>query len=447
MNNTTKTSEKLKKCLVEWHDFKIPPLVPRNFSRQTLDEKRIVAVIGPRRAGKTYVCFEMISDLLKHGLPRENIIYMNFEDERLVPIDGTELTLLIDVNTELYERNENLPCYCFIDEIQNVPGWSKWVRRIVDQNSNFTVVVTGSSSKMLSTEIATELRGRCSTITIFPYSFREFLHAKGSDVQYSGKLLYSAQRNSIKRNFNEYLLKGGFPGIVDLADYRDTLQAYYRTMFARDMIERFRIKNIHQFEDFLKIQISRFASLTSISNAEREMKELGYSLSKNTLMSYLGYAKDVFLLFDVCKFDNKVSRQLRAPRKIYAVDHGLLNAVRFSATEDRGRILENLVFMELRRRHTDIYYNSEKSECDFIIMSGIKATQCIQACWSIENKDTKEREIRGLLEAMHTFRLEQGTILTNDEYATETLEGKKIDIMPFWYFALQSDKENYKIPD
>jgi predicted AAA+ superfamily ATPase len=437
MYNTSNTIEKLKKCLVEWHEFKIPPLVLRNFTRFTLDEKRIVAVIGPRRAGKTYACFEMISDLLRHGVPRENIIYMNFEDERLVPIEGSELTHLVDVNTELYVRNENLPLYCFIDEIQNVPGWSKWVRRIVDQNRNFSVVVTGSSSKMLSTEIATELRGRCSTITIFPYSFKEFLHAKSIDVQFSEKLLYSEQRNIIKRNFNEYLQKGGFPGIANLQDYRETLQAYYRAMFARDMIERFKIKNIHQFEDFLKIQISRFASLASISNLEKVMKDLGYSLSKNTLMSYLGYAKDVFLLFDVCRFDNKVTRQLRYPRKIYAVDHGLLNAVRFSTSQDSGRILENLVFMELRRRNTEIFYNSEKYECDFVIMSGLKVTHVFQACWSMENEDTKEREIKGLLEAMHMHRLEQGTILTNDEYATEIRDGKKIEIMPFWYFALQ----------
>jgi predicted AAA+ superfamily ATPase len=438
MNNTIPVSEKLKRSLVEWHEFKLPPFVPRGFGRTTLKNKRLLSIIGPRRAGKTYVCFEIIGDLLKQGIPRENCIYMNFEDERLVPLDGGELTHLLDVHEELFRHVSGKPLYCFLDEVHNVPNWSKWVRRVIDQNSELTVVLTGSSSKMLSSEIATELRGRGSSILVFPYSFREFLHAHGIDADYSEKLLYSPQRNTIKRYFNEYFLKGGFPEIAGHEEYRDTLQQYYRTIFARDMVERFKIRNVHQFEDFLKIQISRFASLSSISNSEKEMEAIGYRLSKNTLMTYLGYARDVFLLFDVCKFDHKVTRQLRAPRKLYAIDHGLLNAVRFSSSEDKGRILENIVFMELRRHFQEIYYHSENVECDFIIMSGRQISHCFQACWSIENKDTLEREIKGLFEAMNVHKLKQGMILTNDDHADFEREGKKIIVRPFWHFALGS---------
>ncbi len=438
MNNTISSSEKLKRSLVEWHEFKLPPFVSRGFGRATVNNKRLLSIIGPRRAGKTYVCFEIIGDLLKHGFPRENCIYMNFEDERLVPLDGGELTHLLDVHEELFRRDPGKPLYCFLDEVHNVPNWSKWVRRVIDQNSELTVVLTGSSSKMLSSEIATELRGRGSSILVFPYSFREFLHAKGINADYSEKLLYSPQRNMIKRYFNEYFLKGGFPEIASHEEYRDTLQQYYRTIFARDMVERFKIRNVHQFEDFLKIQVSRFASLSSISNSEKEMETIGYRLSKNTLMTYLGYARDVFLLFDVCKFDHKVTRQLRAPRKLYAIDHGLLNAVRFSSSEDKGRILENIVFMELRRRFQDIYYHAENVECDFIIMSGRQISHCFQACWSIDNKDTLEREIKGLLEAVNAHKLKQGVILTNEDHADFEREGKKIIVRPFWHFALGS---------
>jgi predicted AAA+ superfamily ATPase len=436
MINTQSASDKLKRSLVEWHEFALPPLFARGYGHQALEKKRIISVIGPRRAGKTYACFEIINDLLKQGLPRENILYMNFEDERLVPMDGRELTNLLDVHAELYERDAAKPMYCFLDEVQNVPYWSKWVRRTIDQNRDITIVLTGSSSKILSSEIATELRGRAASITIFPYSFREFLCARGQTAGFSEKLLYSTQANSIKRLFNEYLGKGGFPGIADSKEYRDTLQNYYRAMFARDMVERFCIKNVRQFEDFLKIQITRFASLSSISNSEKEMKELGYGVSKNTLMNYLGYARDVFLLFDVCKFDHKVTRQMRAPRKLYAVDHGLLNAVRFSSSEDKGRILENIVFMELRRRYENIYYHADKKECDFVIMTGRAISHCFQACWTVENKDTAEREIKGLLEALHTYGLKEGVILTNDEHAELEREGKKIYIRPMWHFAL-----------
>ena len=438
MSNTISVSEKLRRSLVEWQEFEFPPVISRDIDCSVIGKNRIVSIIGPRRAGKTYLCFEMITDLLKTGLPRENIVYMNFEDERLVPLDGRELTNLLDVHGELYARDDNKQVYCFLDEVHNVPNWSKWVRRTIDKNKNVNVVLTGSSSKMLSSEIATELRGRGTSITVFPYSFAEFLHARGHYVEFSENLPYSKGKSALLRYFNEYVQKGGFPEITDQAEYRDTLQQYYRAMFFRDIVERFRIKNIRQFEDFLKIQISRFASLSSISNSEKEMAELGYSLSKNTLFGYLGYAKDVFLLFDVCKYDLKVTRQLRAPRKLYAVDHGLLNAVRFSSSEDRGRILENIAFMELRRRYDAIYYHMEKNECDFVIMDGHAVSHCCQVCWSMEKRETAEREIRGLLGALHAYKLEQGTVITNSEYTDIERDGKKIRVRPMWHFALDT---------
>jgi predicted AAA+ superfamily ATPase len=207
------------------------------------------------------------------------------------------------------------------------------------------------------------------------------------------------------------------------------------------MVERFTIKNVRQFEDFLKIQITRFAALSSISNTEREMRDMGYSLSKNTLMKYLGYARDVFLLFDVCKYDFKVTRQLRHPRKLYAVDHGLVDAVRFSFSEDRGRILENMAFMELRRRNHDIYYHADKTECDFVIQSGRTVTQCIQVCWSLGNDETGRREIKSLLAALHAYKLAKGIILTHDEHAKIEQEGKTIQVWPLWYFSLGRTKD------
>ncbi|MBN1761429.1 MAG: ATP-binding protein [Chitinispirillaceae bacterium] len=437
MNNTRKSPSKLKHALVEWHEFSLPDLIPRTVDYSLVDRYRLVSIIGPRRAGKTWVCFEWIKELLGRGIPRENIIYMNFEDERLVPLDGGELTALLDVQAELYERAPEKPLYCFLDEVHNVPNWSKWVRRTVDQNRDVSILLTGSSSKMLSSEIATELRGRGISVTVFPYSFKEYLRARGYSISVSGSLLYSKERNVIKRHFNDYFTRGGFPEITGYHEYRDTLQQYYRAMFTRDMVERFTIKNIRQFEDFLKIQITRFSALSSVSNAEKEMKEIGYSVSKNTLMNYLGYAKDVFLLFDLCKFDNKVTRQLRAPRKVYVVDHGLLNAIRFSVSEDRGRILENIAFMEMRRRYDTLFYHIDKFECDFIAREGNSVTQCFQACWSIQKKETAEREIRGLLAALHTYNLDRGTILTENEHADLERDGKKIAVRPLWYFALE----------
>jgi predicted AAA+ superfamily ATPase len=437
MNNTNNMKDNLKQALVEWHEFKIPPISLRGYGRKALENKRLLSIIGPRRAGKTFVCFEIITDLITSGIPRENIIYMNFEDERLVPLSGAELTNLLDVHAQVFTTNPERPFYCFLDEIQNVPSWSKWVRRITDLRPEITVVVTGSSSKMLSTEIASELRGRGSSITIFPYSFKEYLNANNYNIDVSEKLLYSSEKNILQKYCNEFYTQGGFPAVVGRTEYREMLQEYYRAMFTRDIMERFTIKNVRQFEDFLKIIITRFSSLVSISNIENVMREFGYSMSKNTLQTYLGYAKDVFLLFDICKFDSKITNQLRAPRKIYAVDNGLLNAIRFSTSEDRGRILENVVFMELRRRYDTIFYHHDKTECDFVVMVNNKVVSCFQVCWSIENRETMDREIRGLVNALKTYNVDIGYILTDAESADLDVEGKKIIVRPFWFFALQ----------
>jgi hypothetical protein len=252
-------------------------------------------------------------------------------------------------------------------------------------------------------------------------------------------LLRSERRTTIKRCFNDYALRGGFPDVAGRERYRDTLQQYYRTMFTRDMVERFGIRNVRQFEDFLRIQMSRFSSLSSISNTEKAMRELGYSLSKNTLMNYLRYVNDAFLLFDVTRFDTRVTRQLRHPRKLYAVDHGLLNAIRFSTSEDRGRILENMAYMELRRRHPDIYYHAGAAECDFLILSDRHVSECIQTCWSLSDPRTAEREYRGLLEAAAAHGLREGTILTDNEHADLTRDGIEIRVRPLWYYALLSN--------
>lgn len=437
MENTYQPNSKLKQSVVEWNEFTIPDLNHRGYGISTLLNKKIISIIGPRRAGKTFACFEIMSELLNHETPRANCMYINFEDERLVPLDGTELTNLLDVQEELYPRKTDKQRFCFLDEVHNVPNWSKWVRRVTDQNQDLVIILTGSSSRLLSTEIATELRGRASVIQVFPYSFKEFLNAHGmKSIIASESLLYSSAKNGIKRHFNNYFERGGFPAIAPIDDYRETLQEYYRAIFARDMVERFTIKNVRQFEDFLKILITRFSSLTSVSSTEKEMTALGYHVSKNTLMTYLGYARDAFLLFDVCKYDHKVTRQIRAPRKLYAIDHGLINAVRFSSSEDRARLLENIVFIELRRRYSEIYYHSEKYECDFLVVTGIKVTECIQVCWSINQDKTRERELRGLTEAMDIYSLDHGTIITEDEHATFEHNGKKITVVPFWFWAL-----------
>ncbi|MDD5343455.1 MAG: ATP-binding protein [Smithella sp.] len=438
MENTNILKSNLKFALTEWHEFKLPEVLPRTGAEGLPGNSRIVSVIGPRRAGKSWTCFGWMKRLLQSGVPRRNIVYVNFEDERFFPYTGRELTLLLETQEELYEPESGNPRYFFIDEVHNVPNWSKWVRRVTDQNQDVTVIVTGSSSRLLSTEIATELRGRAKVVTIFPYSFEEFLRARSLNIDDPDALLKSPKKSGILRHFNEYLVRGGFPDVCPNPDYQQVLQQYYRTMFSRDIVERFGVKHIRLFEDFLKIIMSRFAALASVSNIEKDLLSLGHRFSKNTLITYLGYAEDAFLLFTVPKFDNKVTRQLRNPKKAYVVDHGLANAVRFSSSDDRGRLLENAVFMTLRREYDNIYYHTDNTECDFVIQEGRKITGAYQVTWALDNEKVYEREVNGLISALKAYKLKEGYIITRDDFQDIKKDGFRIKVWPLWYFSLKA---------
>lgn len=437
MKNTDEVKARLRDVLQEWHDFELPDLVPRRVDSAPLHGNRIVSVIGPRRSGKTWYCFQVMKELLAKGVPRENLLYVNFEDERLVPLTGAELTHLLEAHGQLRAVHKDQEFWCFIDEVQNVPNWSKWVRRVTDQNRALHVVLTGSSAKLLSTEIATELRGRTLSVTLLPFSFAEFADGQGlGDLRPDPSLLHGKHKTDVLRAYRLFEERGGFPGLPAVG-YRDVLQEYYRAMFSRDIIERHAIKNVRLLEDFLKLQLSRFAALSSVSNLEKELAPLGHRLSKNTLTGYLGFAKDAFLLFEAAIYSPKVKNQLLYPRKVYGIDHGLLKAIRFSTSEDRGRYLENMVYLELKRRRYEVFYSSNRSECDFVLVEGRKVTRAVQACHSLSDDKTRDREVRGLVEAMESFGLTQGLILTDDE-SGEITEGKfRIRLKPFWYFALQ----------
>lgn len=427
----------MSRILLEWNQLPIPVSSERRNDLEALVKPPITAIIGPRRAGKTWLCYQAIESLLKKNIPRKNIVFISLEDERLHPLLGDELTYLLDVQRELFSLLNTQEIYCFVDEIQNAPNWSKWVRRITDQNPRLHVIVTGSSAKLLGTEIATELRGRAKVVSLFPYSWREYLTSQKWDMETLKNIRHHPQKPDMMRLYHDFELLGGFPGIRKTENPRESLQEYYRSMFARDMIERFAIKNIPLFEDFLKLQISRFSSLSSISNLEMELRSFGHKCGKQTLLNYLGYAREILLLFEVHLFSPKVKNQLLYPRKIYGVDQGLLNAIRFSVTEDRGRILENMVFLELKRRGKDIFYFSQKNECDFIIRENSKIISAIQVCYSLDSIKTKTREVKGLTEAMEALKCPLGMILTHDQFDEIKMGKIKIVVQPFWYWALE----------
>ncbi|EKE21374.1 MAG: hypothetical protein ACD_7C00266G0010 [uncultured bacterium] len=430
------TKENLKQLIIEWMEFRLPKdILARQFDERLLAGKKILAIIGPRRSGKTYYCFQIIRDFLK-DIPKENILYINFEDERLYPLAGDELTLLLDSYLELITPKKNKKIYFFLDEVQNIQFWSKWARRMNEKHPEIKLILTGSSSRLLSREIATELRGRSLSFLVYPFSFKEFLNFKNIQVDLK-TILYGKKRSQIKRAFNDFLKQGGFPEVLSEPMHQRVLQDYYNTMFYNDIVERYDVKSVALLEDFLKMEINNFSAMASISKMEKVLASMGRRASKTTLSKYLSYAKSVFLLFELSVYDYKLKEQMRHLKKIYAIDTGLLNAIRFSFSDDYGRLLENLVFLEFLKASKTIFYFRGTLECDFLLKEGKKIVSAFQVTKSLKNYDTRQREIKGLLEALGKYNLREGVILTEDEYEELEEAGKKITVMPVWYWALK----------
>lgn len=428
------TASKLKKILYTSKESVTSQTHPRSFDMRYLEGDEILTIIGARRAGKTYLCYQIINELRK-TVPEHNILYINFEDERLYPLAGDELTSLIDVYFETFEVDMTKRIYLFVDEIQNLPLWSKWARRINEQHKNIKLIITGSSSKLLSREIATELRGRNLSFSVFPLSFSEYLAARHTAFDCKD-LLYRNERHVIKRHFNDYVKTGGFPAMLATAKQQELLSEYFNVMFYRDIVERHKIVNIKLLEDYLALLLDQTSCKFSVSRTAVKLQEFGHSFSKNTLINFLRYAQEAFLLFPINKYSFKIREQLRAPKKLYAIDHALVNAVRFSFSEDYGRIMENMAYIALRRSTENIYYYQGNKECDFLVVDSDKIINAIQITRNMTTPDTKKREVAGLLEALEFSKLKQGLIITENDYELIEENGYSIQVLPLWYWLL-----------
>jgi len=431
------TREKLKDLIVYWKEFETPSYMERGFNCSYLETDKVLTVTGSRRAGKTYLCFQMIEEL---DVPDDNILYLNFEDERLQPIKGDELTKLLETYRELYTPEQDEKLYLFLDEIHTIPGWEKWVRRISEREKDIKLVITGSSSELLPEEVSTELRGRPLNKTVYPFDFTEFLQMKGVEYELD-KLPHSDRKPEVKKAFNEYLKYGGFPEVVKEKNEQlkqEILQEYYSTIFRRDIVERFSVENIEGLKDFYKLRIDNFASKMTYSQSKNNLKSLGHDMSKNTVKKYLSYAKNSFLLFELEKYTPKTKNRMQYPRKIYPIDTGLVNSVRFNFSENRGQALETLVFLQLKRQENkgEIFYYEEDGECDFIVQERTKIKKAIQVTESL-SQNNREREVKGIIEALNNFNLEKGLILTEDSYDTIKKDGKTIEVKPVWHWLLK----------
>ncbi|HAJ34016.1 MAG TPA: hypothetical protein DCK79_11815 [Candidatus Atribacteria bacterium] len=391
--------------------------------------KKAVILYGVRRSGKTYILFDLFK---KH---KDSSLYLDFEDERLTDFEVKDFEGLKDIFLELKPELIDKELIFLFDEIQNIKGWERYCRRIVERE-NIKVFVTGSSSRVMPLEIHTSLRGRAWSTEVTPFSFREYLHIKGINIK-DKKIIYGSKKALIKKYFSEYIKWGGFPEVSLLkSDFekRKVIKEYIEAMFFKDLVERFNITNIHLLKALTEKLFSSFSTKFSLTAFYKQYHQK-FPFSKDILFSYYHHFLDSMLVFEIKKFSESSYKRLRNPAKIYLADTGICKKV---TSADWGRILENIVFLELRRKGDEIYYFAEKRECDFIVKNNANGQLFPYQVTFELKEENEEREMAGLVEACKKLGLKKGTIFTFDEEDNKVIEGINIQILPVWKWLLNS---------
>lgn len=424
-----------KQVVTFWKEFEIPNILERNIEID-LSSDLIFTVSGPRRAGKTFYCFQLIKNLLNNGVSKENILYINLEDNKLLGAEADDLEKILESFFELYEINKKQKIFLFLDEIQAVKNWDSWIRKIYDTRKDIKIVLTGSSSKLLSKEISTKLRGRVINKEIFPLSFKEILLWK--NIKYNLKTIsYSKDKNEVKKMFSLFLKEGGYPAIVyQNLQKESVLQSYYESTIFKDIVERHKIEDVKKLQALANILFESVSKEMSYNKIANKLKSIGFNISKNTVIEYIAYFEDAYLFFQNIKYEYSLAKQLGSIKKVYCIDNGLLNSVSFKFSEDFGKLIENLAFIELKRRGEQVYYHRKNYECDFLIVKKNKAFSAIQVTRKLD-EDNEKREINGLIEAMNEHKLNEGSILTYDQEDEIIKDGKNIKVIPIWKWLLQ----------
>lgn len=383
-------------------------------------ENMIKVAIGMRRSGKSYFLYQTINALLDQGIAKEQILFINFEDDRLLPIDAKKMGQLLDSFYTLYPANHNRKCYIFLDEIQNVENWHLVIRRYFDKK-NVQLYLTGSSAKLLSIEINTNLRGRSLPLEISPYSFNEYLSAH--NIKAAKKPFGQAAFDIMHEQLLNYFATGGFPAVQSMIknEWRETLQGYVDTVILRDIIERHNVTNVALLKYLATTLLKNAATTFSVNKFYNTCKSQGYQTSKDTIHNYFYYIQDAFLIFSISHYSESERVKQNIPKKIYAIDNGLVNATTMSMNHNYGKLLENLVYLDLRRQNKKVYFynTADGFEVDFVTVDPQRNRELIQVSWDIDDADTIAREQRALDAAEQELGI-KGKIITARDY----LKGK-----------------------
>ena len=405
-----------------------------------LNSNKVISIIGARRAGKTFLMYEAINELLSNGLQIQRILFFSCEDERL-QMDISEMDLVVQAYTELYPDLDQSNTYWFFDEIQNIPGWERFIRRVYDTITR-NVFISGSNSKLLGTEISTSMRGRTLSIEVFPLSFAEYLRFNNISDDY-----YGTKNKAVIVNYqNKYLYEGSFPELtlIDNQFKINLLQEYYHLMLYHDLIERYNVQNIIAMKYLIGRMLVSIGKPYPANRIYNELKSKGIKISKTTLYQYVEYIQTVYMVFQLTKYDASFIKQETSEKKIFFIDTGLLHALSPVPAENKGMLLENTVFLYLRKKYgsfmlNNLFYYKTTTECDFIVFDRTKPMYCIQVSYDISDDKTRKREIKGLLAALKHFNLSEGYILTAEQEEEITIDSKKIKILPAYKLMIDNE--------
>lgn len=397
---------------------------------------QVITITGPRRAGKSYIMRQMGRLLVDKGVKKENILFVNFDDPRFLSLDNKLLIQIFDIYREFMSPADNP--YIFLDEIQEIDEWEKWVR-MMHELKKAKIVVSGSNAHLLSRELGTLLTGRHIDLGVFPLSFKEYLMFNNIEIKTS--LDVERKKTEIMGLFRKYMANGSFPE-VSLSDKKtEVLLNYFDDLLSKDLIKRFRVRKTKVMKALIKYYLSNAGNLMTFSSIEKYLE-----ITSDTIEKFSSYLEDVYLIFQLKRFSYKVKEQEKSPRKIYAIDTGLCNSVGFRFSENIGRLAENIVFLALKRRQIldpqlELFYwkDEQHREVDFILKQGKDVESMIQVCWNMLDDKTKTRELRSLQKAMKEVKTDKAIIITEDAEGEEKLNGFTVKTIPLWKWLLTEE--------
>lgn len=427
------------KSLIAIRQDEIPfDVIERDIKLPT-NRKKIITIPGVRRCGKSTLMEITINALYGQGVPRENILWLGFDDERLKNMDSDELDEVITAYMEMFPDVPLKDVYMFFDEIQLIKDWEYFILRLYKTYCK-NIYICGSNATMLSTELSSALRGYPLEFETYPLSFNEYCRFKNI----STTCVREQDRARLKTAFEEYNKESAFPEIVLTATKTEQLKllhGYFDTMLLKDLAEHYKISNTSMLRYFVKRIMANLTKPTSINAIYNDIKSQGLKISKNDLYLWANYICDIFMFVRIPKYDRSLVREQKSLDKYYCIDNGMRDAVLMPQSNDNGKKLENNVLLQLYRTrfpYDKISYYQEDCECDFVVQRNDEVIRLIQVTWDMTDEETREREISGILKASAMTGCDNMLIITNDEEGSIIKDGKRIDIVKAWKWMTES---------